>query len=133
MTDIVERARKAASQGDFYLHNSLVYELIDEVERLRAQVAETVPGAAREAEVERLQNYKRLQAEDIMTLGQQVGKLEAEIERLYSLRSAEITAYNKRIDELEAETERLRAENMELRAERLLLQSWMPRSKQGPA
>ena len=36
MTYIVERARKAASQGDFYLHNSLVYELIDEVERLRA-------------------------------------------------------------------------------------------------
>ena len=86
MSDIVEQARKAASQGDFYLHNSLVYELIDEVERL--------------------QDYKRLQAEDIMTLGQQVGKLEAEIERL-------------------------RAENMELRAERLLLQSWMPRSRQG--
>jgi hypothetical protein len=38
MSDIVEQARKAASQGDFYLHNSLVYELIDEVERLKERV-----------------------------------------------------------------------------------------------
>ena len=38
MSDIVEQARKAASQGDFYLHNSLVYKLIDEVERLRAEL-----------------------------------------------------------------------------------------------
>ena len=34
------------------------------------------------AEIERLQGHKRAQAEDIMTLGQQVGKLEAEIEQL---------------------------------------------------
>ena len=34
------------------------------------------------AEIERLQAHKRAQAEDIMTLGQQIGKLEAEIERL---------------------------------------------------
>jgi hypothetical protein len=33
-------------------------------------------------EIEWLQEDKRLQAEDIMTLGQQVGKLETEIERL---------------------------------------------------
>ena len=34
------------------------------------------------AEVERLRAYSRAQADDIMTLGQQVGKLEAEVERL---------------------------------------------------
>lgn len=33
------------------------------------------------AEIERLQIHKRAQADDIMTLGQQVGKLEAEIKR----------------------------------------------------
>ena len=36
----------------------------------------------RGVEIERLQKHKRAQAEDIMTLGQQVGKLEAEIEML---------------------------------------------------
>jgi hypothetical protein len=40
MTDIVEQARKAASQGDFYLHNSLVYELIAEIEWLRAEISQ---------------------------------------------------------------------------------------------
>ena len=43
------------------------------------------------AEVERLQEYKRKQADDIMTLGQQVGQLEAEVERLRAT-NAELVA-----------------------------------------
>jgi hypothetical protein len=46
MSDIVERLRAHGSKTEM--------EAADEIERLQAQVAETVPGAAREAEISRL-------------------------------------------------------------------------------
>jgi len=54
--------------------------MTDIVERLRKDGSTICREAA--DEIDRLQMHKRAQAEDIMTLGQQVGKLEAEIERL---------------------------------------------------
>ena len=85
MSDIVERARNlrgGVCTDDCY---DLVQELADEIERLQDC------NKARDHETQGL--YAEL----------------AEIERLGSLRSAEITAYNKRIDELDAEIERLRS------------------------
>jgi hypothetical protein len=73
LTDIVERAREFTAKttifkdGDPPMYCVLMNEMADEIERL--------------------QQHKRAQAEDIMTLGLQVGKLEAEIERLRAERN----------------------------------------------
>jgi DNA repair exonuclease SbcCD ATPase subunit len=54
-----------------------------EIERLQAWSEKLAAERLQDrAEIEQLQTYKRAQMADIMTLGQQVGKLEAEIERL---------------------------------------------------
>lgn len=100
MSDIVERARNlrgGVCTDDCY---DLVQELADEIERLQdCNKARDHETQGLYAEIERLQAL--LKAVNIET--------QAEIERLGSLRSAEITAYNKRIDELDAEIERLRS------------------------
>ena len=63
MTDIVERLRTAGLRSGFAI---ILKEHTDEAAD----------------EIERLQAHKRAQAEDIMTLGQQVGQLETAIAEL---------------------------------------------------
>ncbi len=63
---------------------------MDIIERLRSEdisghgkYSALVREAA--AEIKRLREHKRKQADDIMTLGQEVGRLNAEIERLRAI------------------------------------------------
>ena len=63
------------------------------------------------AEIVRLRDYKRKQAEDIMTLSQMVGKLETEIDWLQAARRRALAIADERSKEnvdLRAENERLR-------------------------
>ena len=73
-------------------------------------------------EIERLQAHKRAQAEDIMTLGQQVGRLEAEIERL----RAELAKHEQSASEFHAD---ICGENDNLKAEIKQLQTWNENAK----
>ena len=64
MTDIVERLRLPVSNPEDY---------VVRYDPLRLEAA---------ADIERLREYKRAQAEDIMMIGQEVGRLQAENARL---------------------------------------------------
>lgn len=62
--------------------------MTDIVERLRHTDVDEIVARVMDAaadEIERLQEHSRLRAHDIITLGQEVGRLEAEIERLRAL------------------------------------------------
>ena len=86
----------------------IVHELRAEIERLRAPLKEKED---LHAEIVRLRDYKRKQAEDIMTLSQMVGKLETEIDWLQAARRRALAIADERSKEnvdLRAENERLR-------------------------
>jgi chromosome segregation ATPase len=112
MTDIVEQVRKAASQGFFYLHNSLVYELIAEIERLRAELKDA-NGIIRSQTI----SFRKHQAELRETATQEIERLKGELdlERRRLATSEELrTGLVGEIERLQADCTRLRDQRYEL-------------------
>jgi len=80
---------------------------------LRGLAADRAEVKRLRAEIERLQEYKRKQADDIITLGQMVGRLEAEIERLRA-ENADLHKLNEQTIAAIDEAERLRTALLEI-------------------
>jgi hypothetical protein len=77
MSDLVERLR-----GEHWWLNVDGDEAADEIERLRMQLAETVPGAAREAEIKRLQDHVASTEGAMQEMLEASRKADAKIKRL---------------------------------------------------